>query len=256
LKHKARQFYQAQYQAYWEIAYQAYLKNEDLQRELLEEYEIVSWRETQNRPGIPASALVAYDFYFTNIEARDIGSVRTYRVPIAEQDTFAVRVTTDGDDGWLEVFDQHGSTLGAARTYIELIGWASTDEVREQVAIREFPASLANRHEMTLWGKSEQSGNTFQPNPIYSSTPNSIPNSIPNAVNHSIKLNKILDAAYHGKSLQEIAAAPVHALAGVSVNDAELLRNAFNVRSVRDLANLKYVKWAQAIALLADATEL
>jgi hypothetical protein len=152
-----REFYQTQYQEYWTRAYHFYVNsNEDFQQELLGDYQIAVWQDRQNRSGIPASALAAYDFYVANIEARDIGVVRTYRIPVAAQDTFAVRVTTDGDDGWLEVFDQDGTALGCARTYIELIGWTSTDEVREQVNTGEFPASLAHRHKLTLWGKSEQ----------------------------------------------------------------------------------------------------
>lgn len=70
-----------------------------------------------------------------------------------------------------------------------------------------------------------------------------------------MNLNKALDKAYEGKSLKELADAPVDALAGVSENDAKLLRDAFNVKTVRDLANLKYVKWAQAIVTLADTEQ-
>ncbi len=70
-----------------------------------------------------------------------------------------------------------------------------------------------------------------------------------------MNLNKALDKAYEGKSLKELADAPVAALAGVSDNDARLLQEAFNVKTVRDLANLKYVKWAQAIVTLADTEQ-
>lgn len=70
-----------------------------------------------------------------------------------------------------------------------------------------------------------------------------------------MNLNKALDKAYEGKSLKELADAPVDALAGVSENDAKLLLEAFNVKTVRDLANLKYVKWAQAIVTLADTEQ-
>lgn len=70
-----------------------------------------------------------------------------------------------------------------------------------------------------------------------------------------MNLNKALDKAYESKSLKEIADAPVDALAGVSENDAKLLLEAFKVKTVRDLANLKYVKWAQAIVTLADTEQ-
>ena len=70
-----------------------------------------------------------------------------------------------------------------------------------------------------------------------------------------MNINKSLDKAYEKKTLKEIADAPVDALEGVSEADAELLKKAFNVKTIRDLANLKYVKWAQAIVTLAETEE-
>lgn len=70
-----------------------------------------------------------------------------------------------------------------------------------------------------------------------------------------MNINKALDKAYETKSLKEIADAPIDALEGVSTTDAELLQKAFNVKTIRDLANLKYVKWAQAIVALADTEQ-
>ncbi|KFG74739.1 hypothetical protein [Streptomyces mutabilis] len=69
----------------------------------------------------------------------------------------------------------------------------------------------------------------------------------------SIDLDKVLDKAWADKSLQEILAAPVAALKGVSDRDGELLREAFDVKTVADLADLKYVRWAQALAALEAA---
>ncbi|EMP07007.1 hypothetical protein LEP1GSC124_0138 [Leptospira interrogans serovar Pyrogenes str. 200701872] len=42
---------------------------------------------------------------------------------------------------------------------------------------------------------------------------------------------------------------------GLSEGDADYLLKAFNVKTVRDLANLKYVKWAQSIIALADTEQ-
>ncbi|HOP62385.1 MAG TPA: hypothetical protein PK358_09590 [Spirochaetota bacterium] len=67
-----------------------------------------------------------------------------------------------------------------------------------------------------------------------------------------MNINKAVDKAFEEKSLKEIADAPVSALQGVSEGDAKLLAEAFNVKTVKDLAELKYVKWAQAIVALAD----
>lgn len=57
---------------------------------------------------------------------------------------------------------------------------------------------------------------------------------------------------YEDKSYAELAAAPVYALQGLSENDAKLLEDAFCVKTVRDLANLKYARWAREIVELAE----
>jgi hypothetical protein len=62
---------------------------------------------------------------------------------------------------------------------------------------------------------------------------------------------KILDKAYEDKDFAELAAAPVSALQGVSEGDAEHLKAAFNIVTIRDLATNKFVLWAQAINVLA-----
>ncbi|GFH35752.1 hypothetical protein [Streptomyces pacificus] len=69
----------------------------------------------------------------------------------------------------------------------------------------------------------------------------------------SVDLNKVLDKAWADKSLSEILTAPVDALKGVSERDGELLQEAFGVKTVADLAELKYARWAQALAALAAA---
>jgi hypothetical protein len=61
-----------------------------------------------------------------------------------------------------------------------------------------------------------------------------------------------VDKAYENKSIGEIADAPVDALQGVSPGDAEHLKAAFNIKTVRDLGTNKFFLWAQAIAKLAD----
>jgi hypothetical protein len=61
-----------------------------------------------------------------------------------------------------------------------------------------------------------------------------------------------VDKAYESKSLAELADAPVDAIQGVSESDAQHLKDAFNIKTVRDLGTNKYFLWAQAIAKLAD----
>ncbi len=61
-----------------------------------------------------------------------------------------------------------------------------------------------------------------------------------------------VDKAYEDKNIGDLASAPVDALQGVSPRDAELLHEAFQIKTVRDLGTNKYFLWAQAIAKLAD----
>lgn len=67
-----------------------------------------------------------------------------------------------------------------------------------------------------------------------------------------MNISKIVDKAYENKSFRQLADAPVSALRGISSKDAEALKKAFNVQSVRDLANLEFIRWASAITTLAD----
>lgn len=61
-----------------------------------------------------------------------------------------------------------------------------------------------------------------------------------------------LDKAWHGKTAQEIADAPVSALKGVGDADADFLAKAFGIKTVRDLGTNKFFRAAQAISNLAD----
>ncbi|WJV45652.1 hypothetical protein [Streptomyces flavofungini] len=71
----------------------------------------------------------------------------------------------------------------------------------------------------------------------------------------TIELGKVVDKAWVDKEIAEVLAAPVSALKGVSDRDGELLKEAFGVKTVADLADLKYVRWAQALAALEAATK-
>jgi hypothetical protein len=48
-----------------------------------------------------------------------------------------------------------------------------------------------------------------------------------------------LDKSYEDKALSEIADAPVSALEGVSDDDAQKLKDAFNIKTIRDLGTNK-----------------
>ena len=68
----------------------------------------------------------------------------------------------------------------------------------------------------------------------------------------AVALDKVLDKAYENNSLHELLDAPVAALAGVSVGDAQHLAAAFGIRTVRDLGNNKYFAVAQALVALGS----
>ncbi|GLY96428.1 hypothetical protein [Actinoplanes sp. NBRC 103695] len=67
----------------------------------------------------------------------------------------------------------------------------------------------------------------------------------------SVNLDAVLDKAYESSSPKELADAPVSALSGVSEADGEALLKAFNIKTISDLADNKYIKAAQAIAELS-----
>lgn len=66
-------------------------------------------------------------------------------------------------------------------------------------------------------------------------------------------LSKHLDKAYESKDFDELAESPIDALEGLSKGDAEALQKAFNIKTIRQLAESKFVLRAQAITNLAQA---
>ncbi|MEM6822347.1 MAG: hypothetical protein AAF558_10450 [Verrucomicrobiota bacterium] len=70
-----------------------------------------------------------------------------------------------------------------------------------------------------------------------------------------MNINNALMKADEGKSLKEICDLPVSCLQGVSEGDAEKLQAAFGIKTVRDMANCKFFKWAGAIVELSNCEE-
>ncbi len=68
-------------------------------------------------------------------------------------------------------------------------------------------------------------------------------------------LGLLVDKKFAHLPPRDLLDAPVSAIKGVSEKDAELLKEAFNIKTIRDLADNKYVKLAQAIVALADVWE-
>jgi hypothetical protein len=63
-------------------------------------------------------------------------------------------------------------------------------------------------------------------------------------------LSKYLEKDYQSSSLDEILAAPLTALTGVTEDDAEALKRCFRIRTVGDLGKNKYFLTAQAMLQL------
>ena len=72
---------------------------------------------------LPEPVKAAWDFYFEHVEAADWGIARLYEVPLQEQKVYAILTNTDGDDGWLELYNQQGENLGMGRTHLETVEW-------------------------------------------------------------------------------------------------------------------------------------
>ena len=68
-------------------------------------------------------------------------------------------------------------------------------------------------------------------------------------------LGRHLDRAYENKDFDELADSPVDALEGLSKSDAAALEQAFKIRTIRQLAESKFVLRAQAITNLAQAAK-
>ena len=62
---------------------------------------------------------------------------------------------------------------------------------------------------------------------------------------------EILDRAFESKEYENLGRKPVHAIAGVSEEDAVLLKKAFGIDNIVELAENKYVAVAQATVSIA-----
>ena len=61
---------------------------------------------------------------------------------------------------------------------------------------------------------------------------------------------RYLDKKYRDKKWSEVANAPISAINGVSVKDGEYLKRAFNIETIQEFANNKFVRIAQTIVSL------
>jgi hypothetical protein len=66
-----------------------------------------------------------------------------------------------------------------------------------------------------------------------------------------MNINTIVDNDFADKCFRDICNAPLSALRGLSTSDAKALHTAFGISTVGELADLKFVRWASAIKVLA-----
>jgi hypothetical protein len=67
-----------------------------------------------------------------------------------------------------------------------------------------------------------------------------------------MNIETIVDDKFKTKCFRELVEAPISALRGVSTADARAMSVAFGVNTIGELADLRFVKWANAIKTLAD----
>lgn len=68
-------------------------------------------------------------------------------------------------------------------------------------------------------------------------------------------ITKFFDKDYEQKDFSELAEAPVEAIAGLSQADAAALAQALKIKSIRDLAENRYVRIAQAVVALSATSK-
>ena len=143
----AQAFVERELLAFWQERYAAYQAGQELTRRFLQSTEVAPTST------LPTSVIHAYQFYVDAVEAADWGNVYLLQPRVQGRPFYLIYVTTDGDDGWLELYGRDGSFLGAARRYLELVAWGDRQTLRQQTATGEFPAALQHRLADTLWGK-------------------------------------------------------------------------------------------------------
>ncbi len=143
----AQQFIERALRRYWQGRYALTLAGHE------ESLRFLQRDEKLPTPTLPAAVAEAYQYYFTAVERADWGNVYLLSPNIDGRPFYMIYVTTDGDDGWIELYSLDGSTLGTARRYLELVSWGDQTTLRQQTRTGEFPTALSNRFHETLWGK-------------------------------------------------------------------------------------------------------
>ena len=68
-------------------------------------------------------------------------------------------------------------------------------------------------------------------------------------------ITRFFDKAYEQQDFNQLVDAPVEAISGLSQADAEALKKALGIRTIRDLAENKFVLVAQAVLALSSSSK-
>ncbi|MEL7036448.1 MAG: hypothetical protein AAFO04_12620 [Cyanobacteria bacterium J06592_8] len=79
------------------------------------------------------AASEAYTFYQQNVEDADWGNVQLYQARIENINVYIIYVSTDGDDGWLEIYNDQDQGLGFAQYDFETLNWSDQETIRAEV---------------------------------------------------------------------------------------------------------------------------
>jgi hypothetical protein len=147
-------WYTRRLQEYFSRRYRAYLRGKETKGKYNELGRSATWIKRADHGQLPEEVRAAHGYYRKHFEETDLGSAGVYRVSANRNPIYAIRVTTDGDDGFLEVYDSKGTFVAAARRYIEVVAWGSQAWLREQATHPwDLPPELQDAHHRTLWGQ-------------------------------------------------------------------------------------------------------
>ncbi len=152
-----KQFYVQRFREYYAARYKAYQTGSELNDpHELGQANLVS---DEDRDRLPASirefwevAIAEGDSYYPAIYKLSVQDQES----VQEQDTYALRITTDGDDGWLVIFASEGNLLASAQTYIEVIIWADDETLKSinPATLLKTPLpGIEAAASQTLWGQ-------------------------------------------------------------------------------------------------------
>ncbi len=78
----------------------------------------------------PDNVQEAFRFYKENVQDGDFGSVHVYKYSSAIVPIYVIGVSTDGDDGYLEIYDRNGEPITYGRYDADVINWCDRQTTR------------------------------------------------------------------------------------------------------------------------------